>query len=154
MRLLLSVLILTICVPAQACGSSALKHHLASKLFSDADMRFFICGNDKCWFDKFYRGLKFQKYSELLRDGTLNICLVDSINIARNSYTAVFAGLRGNLRFQLISFGTGVEVGHDGGVPVLTGHDAYDPSTGRQSGALYVWNGADFVFERDFGADR
>ncbi|WP_211611864.1 hypothetical protein [Paraburkholderia haematera] len=155
MRRLLIVLALTVCVPAQACGSFSLKHRLASKLFSDTDMRLFVCGSDKCSTDKFYHGLKFRAYSESFRGGPLNICLVDPIKIARNSYTGVFAGLRGNLHFQLISFGTGVEVGHDvGGVPVLTEHDAYDPSTGHQSGAVYVWNGAGFVFEMDIDADH
>ncbi|MFL9898147.1 hypothetical protein PQR75_36190 [Paraburkholderia fungorum] len=118
-------------------------------------MRLFVCGSDKCSIDRFYRGLKFRAYSESFRDGTLNICLVDPIKTARNSYTGVFAGLRKSIRFQLISFGTGVGIGHDGGgVPVLIEHDAYDPSMGRQSGALYVWDGTDFVFEREFDADQ
>jgi hypothetical protein len=110
MRFFVFFTIFAICTPSISCDSNLQKQEMANQLFSDDDMRAFVCASDTCTKEKFLSGITFHKFEVSAHGLPVEICLVEPLLSATNSYTGVFAEYRGDWDFQFISYGAGIKV--------------------------------------------
>lgn len=135
---------------ACACGSNLQRESMARRLYADADMQKFVCASDSCSIGKFKGGLQFHQYNEQYHKKTLFVCIIEPTLSSTNSYTGVFASTGGDFEFQFISYGTGVNVGvNGGGIPIISEYSYIDPDNPDNSVNQYLWNGRAFIFARN-----
>jgi hypothetical protein len=120
---------------------------MANQLFSDDDMRAFVCASDTCTKEKFLSGITFHKFEVSAHGLPVEICLVEPLLSATNSYTGVFAEYRGDWDFQFISYGAGIKVTKsNAGLPMLQEYGVIDSEDSNSTVTFYIWDGAKFVF--------
>ncbi|HEY1995610.1 hypothetical protein [Paraburkholderia sp.] len=113
-------------------------------------MQKFVCASDSCSKQEFEKALHFKWYERSFRGKKLQVCLVEPILSATNSYTGIFVAQGGDFEFQFISYGTGIKVGVDKtGAPMIIEYSVNDPDNPDNSIDQYVWNGSAFVFSRN-----
>jgi hypothetical protein len=138
-----------------ACDGENSRREMVAQLFSDHDMRNFVCGEDDCTSEKFYSGVVFNKIVAIYRGKKLKICLVTPEFSAVNSFTGIFAGSEERLLFQFISFGAGIKIEKNkDGTPIILEYGFNDSSEEPQSVVTYKWNGKYFVFANEISKSR